>query len=309
MLDASRFDKHIRGYQLRAMHGVYHMLFGQGEIQKFCDFQLACKGRTTKGIKYRLGPQRKSGDMDTSLGNCLIMCGMVIGWLRRVGIAKFDLFDDGDDCLVFIERAKLAHALATLDGEFAGMGHNITLEGIANRLEEIVHCQAIYLGGSVGVMTRKWEKVLSHGLCSIRHFFSKRGGSRILKTMAFCESVLGTRVPIVWKFAEMMRRMVSGVRARAMMSDDLKILRRASLEIDINKLESVPMPSAPDYETRLAFERATGVSPARQRRIEGYLEEDVRFDLSFEFRNLRTMRYRTPASDVPPTYLDFSDTG
>lgn len=309
MLDASRFDKHVREYQLRAIHGIYHMLFGSGEIQRICAFQLACKGRTRSGIKYSLGPQRKSGDMDTSLGNCLIMSAMVIAWCKHSRLSRFDLFDDGDDCLVFMERRELDGALALLANSFASMGHNVTLEGVAHRLADIVHCQSIFLGGEHPIMTRRYEKVLSHGLCSIRHFFSKRGGQRILKAMAYCESVLGSGVPIVWKFAEIMRKSVSGVRATMLLTEELEISRRAALEIDLAKISKLAMPAAPSDATRQAFYDATGVSPGMQRVYEARLETDCKFDLAFEFEPLGQMRLRNGGTLEAPSYIDFLGCG
>lgn len=102
-LDASRFDQHTGVDALRWEHSVYQACY-KGRDAKHLAFLLkwqvenagcarACDGR----VKYSVSGCRMSGDMNTSLGNCLIMCALVSKLARTLGI-RLRLANNGDDC-------------------------------------------------------------------------------------------------------------------------------------------------------------------------------------------------------------------
>jgi len=83
-MDASRFDQHVSIQALIWEHAVYLACFPRalvrGRLAKLLKRQLrnVCVGYTEDGrLKYRTDGGRMSGDMNTSLGNCVLMCSMI----------------------------------------------------------------------------------------------------------------------------------------------------------------------------------------------------------------------------------------
>lgn len=65
---------------LKWEHSIYNAMFRSDELAELLGWQLTNKGfaRTTDGlIKYEVKGCRMSGDMNTALGNCMIMCALV----------------------------------------------------------------------------------------------------------------------------------------------------------------------------------------------------------------------------------------
>lgn len=81
-----------------------------------------------------------SGDMNTALGNCLIMCGMVYAYAKSVGV-RIRLINNGDDCAVIMERRDLPRFQRSLKTWFLEMGFTMSWDGVATCIEEIEFCQ------------------------------------------------------------------------------------------------------------------------------------------------------------------------
>jgi uncharacterized Fe-S cluster-containing radical SAM superfamily protein len=143
-LDASRFDQHVSVPALQFEHSVYNRLFNSAELARLLRWQLDNTGfaRTSDGAKvtYRVKGCRMSGDMNTALGNCLLMCGMVWTYARECGV-RIRLANNGDDCSVIMERRDLTKFVANMDKWFLGMGFTLTSEGVAEVFERIDFCQ------------------------------------------------------------------------------------------------------------------------------------------------------------------------
>jgi len=108
-LDASRFDQHVSVEALSWEHSVYNGIFQSKELRKLLKWQLrnSVVGHCRDGkLKYTTDGCRMSGDMNTALGNCLIMCALVHCYLQTRGI-RGSLANNGDDCTVIIERKDL----------------------------------------------------------------------------------------------------------------------------------------------------------------------------------------------------------
>lgn len=146
-LDASRFDQHVSAPLLRWEHSIYK-LFYQGkdkaELTKLLRQQIHNVGfaETPEGVwKYTKEGCRASGDMNTALGNCLIMCAMVHAYLGSIGVTKWRLANNGDDCVVMLEREDLSK-LGNLDAWFQRMGFVMAREEPVYEIEKIEFCQA-----------------------------------------------------------------------------------------------------------------------------------------------------------------------
>ena len=82
-LDASRFDQHVSQEALRFEHSVYNSVFGSPELARLLRAQLRNKGIGVAAdghVRYKTDGCRMSGDINTGMGNCLLMSLMVLGY-------------------------------------------------------------------------------------------------------------------------------------------------------------------------------------------------------------------------------------
>lgn len=159
-LDASRFDQHVSVQALEWEHSVYNRLFRSDELRDLLKWQLKNTGfaRANDGmIKYTVEGGRMSGDMNTALGNCLIMCAMVWSYMQtKLGPTgkpiHFEFIDNGDDVVLFLEKRDL-HRIEDLAEWFGEMGFEMKIEEPVYEIEEIEFCQMHPIEVEPGVYT------------------------------------------------------------------------------------------------------------------------------------------------------------
>lgn len=145
-LDASRFDQHVSRQMLEYEHSVFVRGICSGE-RKFTkwllDMQLVnvaiCYADDGK-VKYTVEGCRMSGDMNTSSGNCLIMCALVYSFMRDAGVSKYRLVNNGDDCVLMLERKDFP-LVGGLAGWFLEMGFSMKVGDVVDVLERVTFCQ------------------------------------------------------------------------------------------------------------------------------------------------------------------------
>jgi hypothetical protein len=144
--DASRFDQHVGVQALEWEHSVYLNAVDPAhrpELARLLKWQLLNKGIAFADdgvIKYSVSGNRMSGDMNTGMGNCLIMCGMVIGYFDSINLCRYDLINNGDDCVIIVERSDLQK----IDGFVSyclDLGFTMVMEAPVYELEKIEFCQ------------------------------------------------------------------------------------------------------------------------------------------------------------------------
>jgi hypothetical protein len=262
-LDCSRFDMHVTVDQLRVEHSVYLAMHFCPELQQLLSWQLDNRGTTTRGIKYRCPGGRMSGDMNTALGNCMLMYLMSRGAMEQLGIKRFDLLVDGDDTLVILERADLALAQAGLPGWFLEFGHTLKVESISDCMEDVVWCQGRPLwDGTVWRFVRPWRKVLSTLAAGGKHWLQPTQHVDMCYTVGQCLMAEASGVPILQEFAQ------------ALMSLGGKIIKdfyldKLSVKYAIEGGAKEAIPVTP--EARESFERGWGVSVESQHELEAAL--------------------------------------
>jgi hypothetical protein len=146
-LDASRFDQHVSLEALRWEHDIYLNCFKQKKhrdrLKRLLKLQEVnhCVGYTPDGVvKYTVTGTRMSGDMNTSLGNCVLMCSMIHAYLAERGV-RGQLANNGDDCVVFLERKHLKKFMGGLSEWFLRLGFNMAIEDPVDEFERIEFCQ------------------------------------------------------------------------------------------------------------------------------------------------------------------------
>lgn len=214
-LDAHRFDQHVSEDALRWEHSIYRAAFpGDPELPRLLDWQTSARGfvRCPDGvIRYSVRGTRASGDMNTGLGNCLLMCAMVHSYISHIGltIADVALANNGDDCVVILERRHLELFRGRLDRFFKMLGFDMAVEPHVDELEAIEFCQAHpVVTDKHTVMVRNPHTTISKDLCTVKRDWCDKPGSYQVLRRAIGDAgcALAGDIPVYSSFYRMMRR-------------------------------------------------------------------------------------------------------
>lgn len=141
-LDASRFDQHVSPQALRFEHSVYNAVFNSPELAALLEMQVYnnVRGLAADGtVKYKVKGCRMSGDINTGMGNCLIMSLIVLAYFEFYGL-RARLANNGDDCVVICESRDLWR-MADIGRWFRDFGFVLTQERPVYVFEQIEFCQ------------------------------------------------------------------------------------------------------------------------------------------------------------------------
>jgi len=152
--DATRFDQHVSTAMLEFEHSIYlHAYRGVDKslLRYLLSLQLKNNafGSARNGkLRYKVAGSRMSGDVNTSLGNSIIMCGMVYSYCERMKIDKYSLANNGDDCTLFLERCDF-HKFSQFEAFAKSLGFLMVVEDPITTMEEISFCQThpVMIGG------------------------------------------------------------------------------------------------------------------------------------------------------------------
>lgn len=199
LLDASKFDSCVDIKWLKYTHWCYQKLFKSGNkmLRKLCQLTIINRGRSRRGIRYRTSGTRMSGDMDTGLGNSIIMWTLLKGFLLHLQI-KGSIYVNGDDSVVVIERRNLSK---TKDmAYFKRFGFNMKYE-VATSLSEVEFCQARLLETDYGfTMARNPARIIGKMGWSTASYGARKVRSHV-HTLGLCERAASWGVPIASSIA------------------------------------------------------------------------------------------------------------
>lgn len=309
-LDMARFDKHVDRELLKVEHSVYTASNTLPVFAMLLAWQLASVCFSSRGIKYKVDGKRMSGDMNTALGNCILMLCMMLAFMHWC--RKWDTLDDGDDCLLIIEEQDLARVMRTAKSEFLQFGMEVKVEGVAREIEDVVFCQSQciqFAPGEYKFVRNPW-KVLSTALTGTRHFHQPSVRARLLHSIGLCELVLSLGVPVLQQFAlAILRNCGSGVGLE--LDPGSSIMCRVQRELrtlgvkQLQRLDPQPIQDC----ARVSFERAFGMEVNRQIQLEQWLETWT-FEVGglYEFPDEWDVpRWRCNPVDLPEVYLPHRD--
>lgn len=202
-LDASRFDQHVSVPALEWEHSIYLQCFhGQDRkyLAKLLRMQIKNRGlaRAKDGwIKYMVVGGRMSGDMNTSLGNCLIMCSLVKAFMDEQQVS-FALANNGDDCIVICERRDLHKWLDNLAPWFLRAGFTMKVEKPVRVFEQIEFCQAhpVHCAGR-WVMCRNALTALAKDSTTVLPVSSRASQDSWMEAIGQCGLALCAGMPIM----------------------------------------------------------------------------------------------------------------
>ncbi len=288
-LDATKFDMHVCEAMLRWEHSVYEAIYGNDKaLRELLRWQRHNKGvgyAENGKLRYRVKGKRASGDMNTALGNCLIMCGLIWRYAQVRGV-PVKLVNNGDDCVVFMERRHLEEFSKDLDSWFFAMGFRMTVEPPAFDFERIEFCQMRPIQTQRGwVMVRNIATALRKDtMCTMP--LDGRVARKWMRAVGECGLALCAGVPVMQSFYQAYYRegVEPGKMVNAMQLDTGLRRMRGKLEAKM-----LPVTDA----ARLAVFVAWDITPEEQVALERYFDS-WSFDPSLDEQT----------QEVVPTVLD-----
>jgi hypothetical protein len=273
-IDCSRWDKHLSLDVLKVEHSVYLGLCNDPYFRWLLTLQQRNEVVTSTGVRYTALGNRMSGDMNTALGNCLVMSLMVRAYAQEIGLQRWDYLDDGDDCLILVESRDESLVRETLQPVFKEFGQEVKLENRAMFPEEVVFCQSRPIfDGKQWTFVRDWRKALSHDCCGTRKWHVPQLVRGMLRAVGLCNLALNEGIPILQSWALACIRNGASAKIPKAFADDEEAFGRIKHTIgwDWDRILQ-PRYSPVTDEARLSFERAWGVTPQEQMDVEEILE-------------------------------------
>jgi len=277
-LDVSRFDKNVSKPLLKVEHSVYTAKYPESkELAKILKWQLNDSG-TTGPLVYHTEGRRKSGDMNTALGNCVIMIVCVVYSLEKLGI-PFDVLDDGDDCLVIVDELHFNLVKATLLLDYPKFGMPLKIEGISRSLSTTTWCQCNLIQTAEGPkFIRNPRKIMSTSLVGQAWVhLPPHVRWRRVRAIGECELVLNRGVPVLQHYALALLRNAGRVDPlhQTTSGEYVRYMRELKSFVDPYAVVSI------NSEARLSFSKAFGLTVEQQLATEQELDQ-WEFDVGHE---------------------------
>jgi len=274
-LDASKFDMHVTVRALLYEHSFYNKLFPRNsKLRQLLKWQLKNQGiayADDGSVRFEIVGTRSSGDINTSLGNCILMCSMVWAYAKSLGI-DCELANNGDDCVVILERVDADKFRDRLSAWFKVRGFAMTVEDTVDEFEQIEFCQTHPVKLSTGWrMVRNIKAVVEKDPMCLVPINGEKALQKWLYAVGTCGSILTSGVPVLSNFYNAFLR--SGVECSdGMMSKVFEGRSQLSLGQGVATAQV-------DSEARCSFYYAFGIGPDEQRSLERYYD-NLTVDLS-----------------------------
>lgn len=270
-LDATKFDMHVSESMLKWEHSIYKVLHnGCPELSRLLRMQVDNKGVgycDDGKLTYQVKGRRFSGDMNTALGNCIIMCGMVWEYCRQKEI-NVRFINNGDDCVVFMSRECVPRFQEGLDEWFMELGFRMTVEEPVYNMAEIEFCQMHpILTGEGWTMVRNIEVAREKDSLSIIPLTSEKMFRKWIYAVGECGLALTSGVPVFQEMYTMYMRSgePSNIDRHPAMASGARMMARG-----LQSKRAVVVPMA-----RVTFFEAWGITPDQQCAMEEYYMDMV----------------------------------
>jgi len=291
MLDAHRFDQHVGVDCLKWEHSVYNEIYNDPNLRRFLKMQLKNRIRficRDGMVICVLDGRRMSGDMNTALGNCLIMCVLIYHYLQTLKI-RGRLLNNGDDCTVVMSRKNEEEFVAGVAAYFLDYGFTMKVEKPVYVLEEIEFCktQPVW-NGTEYVMCRKFPDCVDKDSISFLPINNDQSLNNYYHDLGACGQALTSGLPVLSKFYAMLSRFAGS--AKGFNRD---ISQRTGMEILSWRM--IRRDSPITERARYSFYLAFGITPSEQ------------IDLEHKYSTMQRIPYCSRVVDefqvVQPWYL------
>lgn len=284
LLDASRFDQHVSEEALCFEHSLYVQSVTEKEgLAKLLSWQRCNIGylNTDDGrIKYKKRGTRCSGDMNTSLGNVALMCAMMWSFFNHMSI-KIKLLNDGDDCVVLVERDQVSLVREHLPAYFVELGFKMRFDGVAEEFEHIDFCQArpVYTGSAWRMVRdprvcRDKDDICTRGVVTEKEWDLQRGA------VAGCGLALAGDMPIMGSMYSWLAR---GARIWRELTP--------TSGMDWLAIGMYNTREEPTAESRASFYKAFDITP----------DEQIALELDYDHKQPRWTTTGLPEGKIPKT--------
>lgn len=217
-------------------------------------------------LKFKMSGTRASGDLNTSLGNCIIMCALTYCWQKTCGV-KCRLANNGDDCVYFIRKQDEIAWRSGFDEYYRSRGFRMVLEETVDELCQVEFCQCHPISTFEGLkMVRNPKSLIEKAAMCLMPSQTIGGLRKWMMAVGIAEGSLGRGVPVIQNFATAMRR--NGVRCTdRYMSNAFRQSGRV-YQADFNvRVEPIT------DRARIDFYSAWGITPDQQVALEKYYDK------------------------------------
>lgn len=268
-LDATKFDMHVSVEALRYEHGFYNRVFRDRALAKLLSWQINNRGVAycpDGQVRFSMPGTRSSGDLNTSLGNCILMCSMVLAMVKELGV-QAELCNNGDDCVLMLEATDAERVVGYIRPFFLRHGFRMEVEPVVDVFESVEFCQSRpVFDGEKWVMVRNLSACLRKDPMCLVPLQNDRVWRKWLGAVGDCGVSLVSGIPVLQAFYECFQR--NGVAS----GDKFKrhVFKNTSQE-ERSKGVSVARREV-SAEARASFWRAFGLPPDYQVGLETYYD-------------------------------------
>jgi len=217
-------------------------------------------------LKFMMRGTRASGDLNTSLGNCIIMSALTFCWKRTTGV-QMKLANNGDDCMYVMNKRDEQKWRTGFNEFYERKGFRMVLEPTVDILEQVEFCQSRPVRTIEGLkMVRNPKTLVTKGSMCLLPVHSMKMLQKWLMAVGVAEGSLGRGVPVVQSFARAMRR--NGTRCTRRLID-LTYSQSSRIyhsDLTINDLDITD-------EARVSFWQAWGIAPDDQKLLENWYDQ------------------------------------
>jgi hypothetical protein len=281
-LDFSRFDQHCSSDALQYEFEYYMAAFpGDEYLQWLLSFQKFPKGTAVAGdgaIKYSC-PQggRGSGQINTSMGNKIIVCSLMWEYFHEVGL-NASLANMGDDCTIFLNKCQLPLLNATLKRWWLNVGYNAVVEDVCKELEHVEFCQShpIEVEGR-WMMVRSPLKSLTKDCLTLQSTETAAQIGASYMAISTCGRIINSGVPISFALHNCLYNASKKYSKMVEISDEFMFKNVEYGNYERMKGLKYKRRNIAD-STRLSYYKAFGITPDIQILLEDYYSQ---LDLDF----------------------------
>jgi hypothetical protein len=273
-LDFSRFDQHTSTGALDYEFEFYKAAFpGDQHLEELLSWQRKPFGVAVAGdgaISYRC-PEggRGSGQINTSMGNKLIVCGLMWEYFKEVGL-EASLANMGDDCVIFCESHNLSLLRKTLKQWWHFRGYNAVTEEPCYELEKVEFCQSnpVEVNGE-WIMVRNPEKALSKDCITLASSETVAQIASSYMAISTCGRIINSGVPVSYALHCAIHRASKRYAKDVEVNPDFMFRMIEFGNFERMKGLTYKRKAISDG-TRLSYYRAFGIAPDTQILIEDY---------------------------------------
>nr|QDZ17053.1 p111 [Maize chlorotic mottle virus] len=198
--DASRFDQHVSVEALRWEHSVYSRIYGYPELlTQLLRWQIHNRGTayaSDGAFNYQVDGKRMSGDMNTSLGNCILATAITHDFVTKLGIPA-RLINNGDDNVLICPAVEVGRVRQELYRHWLNYGFEVISEEPVYILEQVEFCQMRpVFDGTQYTMMRDPRTTMSKDAYAVTPFNTPTAARRWMRAVGECGLSLTGGLPV-----------------------------------------------------------------------------------------------------------------